>query len=136
MTITIQTTIQAPLEKVWTSWTTPTHITHWNFATDEWHCPEAVNDLKPGGTFSWRMEAKDGSMGFDYAGTYLQVKQPNSIEKQLADGRKVDIFFTEKNGETTVTEVFEPDLQHDPELQRQGWQAILQNFKNYVESQS
>ena len=130
--ITVKTTIKSDLEKVWEYWTTPDHITQWNFATPEWHCPSAKNDLREGGTFSWRMEAKDGSMGFDYAGKYIKIEKPTLIKKELGDRRRVEITFTTKNGGVEVVETFEPD-ENDPELQKQGWQAILDNFKQYVE---
>ena len=130
--ITVKTTINSDLEKVWEYWTTPDHITQWNFATPEWHCPSAKNDLREGGTFSWRMEAKDGSMGFDYAGKYIKIEKPTLIKKELGDRRRVEITFTTKNGGVEVVETFEPD-ENDPELQKQGWQAILDNFKQYVE---
>lgn len=130
--ITVKTIVNAAPAKVWEFWTSPEHIINWNFATPEWHCPSAKNDLKPGGTFSWRMEAKDGSMGFDYAGKYLKIDEPVLIEKELEDGRKVTISFEALDGKVEVIETFEPD-DNDPELQRQGWQAILNNFKKYVE---
>ena len=131
-TITVSTSVSALLSKVWETWTNPKHIMNWNFASDEWKCPRVINDLKPKGKFSWRMEAKDGSMGFDYAGSYLKVDNLQSIEKQLEDGRKIHISFSEKEGFTEVIETFEPD-ENNPELQRQGWQAILNNFKSYTE---
>jgi uncharacterized protein YndB with AHSA1/START domain len=130
--IKIETIIHAKIDIVWRSWTEPGHIVNWNFASPDWRCPIAANDLKPGGRFSWRMEAKDGSMGFDYAGTYVNIQEPESIEKKLDDGRKINISFIEQQGTTKVIESFEPD-DNDPELQRQGWQAILDNFKKYVE---
>ena len=130
--ITVQTRINADLQKVWKHWTDPKHIVNWNFASDDWQCPRADNDLQPGGKFSWRMEAKDGSMGFDYAGTYQVVEELLLIEKTLDDGRKVRISFTEKEGITEVIEEFEPD-ENDLEMQRMGWQLILDNFKKNVE---
>jgi uncharacterized protein YndB with AHSA1/START domain len=119
--------------RVWEYWTDPEHIVNWNFATPEWHCPTAENDLVPGGRFSWRMEARDGSMGFDYAGRYDQIVEGQKIDKTLDDGRKVILIFEKEDNHTRVREIFEPD-ENDPELQKQGWQAILENFKNYVES--
>ncbi len=133
--ITVSTKINAPVERVWEFWTNPEHIVHWNCATDEWHCPAATNELKSEGTFSWRMEAKDGSMGFDFAGVYRGIEPFKKIEKQLEDGRAVTILFSEQDGASEVTEIFEPD-ENEVELQRQGWQAILNNFKKYVESKS
>ncbi len=130
--ITISTKIGSAKEKVWEFWTRPEHIVNWNFASDEWHCPSAVNELKPGGRFSWRMEAKDGSMGFDYSGKYGMIETNEIIKLTLEDGRKVSIEFHENDGLTEVIETFEPDA-NDLELQKQGWQAILDNFKSYVE---
>lgn len=132
-TIIVKNTINANIHKVWKCWTQPGHITKWNFASDEWHCPAASNDLRPGGKFSWRMEAKDGSFAFNYAGTYDKIEESRSIEKHLDDGRKVWIRFEEKGDQTLVTETFEPD-ENDLKLQKQGWQAILDNFKKYVEA--
>lgn len=134
MMITIETTIKAPLSKVWESWTKPKHIVNWNFASDEWHCPTASNDLKPGGKFNWRMEAKDGSMGFDFTGVYDQVNENESITYHMSDGRKVEIRFTQLNGIVKLSESFEAEGTNSDEMQRAGWQAILENFKNYVES--
>ena len=133
-TITVQTNIQVPIEKAWEFWSGPEHITQWNFATEEWHCPKAENDLKPGGRFVWRMEAKDGSMGFDYSGTYVKVIPNELIEKKLDDGRMVRITFKSQNNSTTITETFEAENHNPIELQRNGWQAILDNFKRYAES--
>lgn len=135
--ISISTTINAPVDQVWMCWTQPQHIVGWNFATEEWICPSAVNDLQPGGNFSWRMEAKDGSMGFDYEGQYVAIAPMKRIEKVLGDGRSVTVqFVVESASSTVVTEVFEVEDKNSAELQRQGWQAILENFRAYVESQS
>ena len=132
--ITVSTSVNAPISNVWECWTSPEHIVHWNFATDEWHCPAATNDLKPGGEFSWRMEAKDGSMGFDYTGTYEKIELHHLIEKKLEDGRAVSITFKEVGETVEVTEVLEIEDENSAEMQQQGWQAILGNFKKYVES--
>ena len=132
--ITVLTIINAPVEKVWESFTHPEHIIEWNFATPEWHCPKAEIDLKPGGKFNYRMEAKDGSFGFDFGGTYDEVRQNEKLLYHLDDDRKVEVTFFENNGKTTVTESFDPDKQHPAEMQQQGWQAILENLKKYVES--
>ncbi|MDC6350976.1 SRPBCC family protein [Zeaxanthinibacter sp. PT1] len=134
--ITISTTIRCPIAKVWQFWTQPNHITRWNFASDEWHCPSAVNDLRPGGTLDWRMEAKDGSMGFDYTGTYDEIRPKEIISYQIADGRKVTINFQSVGSETRVKETFEMDNTHPEDIQRNGWQSILDNFKKYAESAS
>ena len=134
--ITVNTEIKAPLERVWNCWTLPEHITHWNFASDDWCCPSATNDLRPGGDFSWRMEARDGSMGFDFNGTYDSIKKGQCIACTLEDGRKVEITFEEHPDGVTVTESFEPESINPVEMQRAGWQAILNNFKGYVESKT
>ncbi|HAA13308.1 MAG TPA: hypothetical protein DCE41_17115 [Cytophagales bacterium] len=131
--ITVQITVRASLDRVWKAWTEPKHITQWNFASPDWHCPSANNDLTVGGTFSWRMEAKDGSMGFDYEGTYKEVSPKSKILATLGDGRKVEIRFAEKDGAVEVTETFEAD-ENNVEMQRQGWQAILENFKSHAEA--
>lgn len=132
--ITVQTSIKSAIDKVWEYWTKPEHITNWNFATAEWCCPNALNDLKPNGKFSWRMEANDGSMGFDFEGTYDNVIEKALISYKMADGRKVDIEFTQNGHEVTVSETFDAEGTNSDEQQRAGWQAILENFKKYVES--
>ncbi len=136
MIITVETSIKAPIEKVWEFWTNPQHITNWNFATDEWCCPSAINDLRPNGEFNWRMEAKDGSMGFDFTGKYDEVKLNELITYKMTDGRTVAINFLEFNNEVKLTEAFEAEGIHSGEQQRAGWQAILENFKKYVETNS
>lgn len=133
-TLTVETIIQVPTDKVWELWTKPEHITQWNFATDEWHCPQADNNIEPGGRFNWRMEAKDGSMGFDYSGVYEQVIPNKLIVYKLDDGRQVNIEFFDLDSKTKVTEKFEIEDLNSIDLQRAGWQAILDNFKNYAES--
>ncbi|SHJ69324.1 Uncharacterized conserved protein YndB, AHSA1/START domain [Arenibacter nanhaiticus] len=132
--ITVQTTIQSNIDKVWNHWTKSEHITNWNFATDEWCCPKAENDLKPKGTFSWRMEAKDGSMGFDFNGNYEKVIERELITYKMEDGRWVKIEFSVKGNEVTIRETFDAEGTNSDEQQRAGWQAILENFKKYVES--
>lgn len=132
--ITVQNTIEAPVQKVWDYWTKPEHITKWNNASDDWHTPRAENDLRPGGTFSSRMEAKDGSMGFDFGGTYDAVTPNEYIESTLGDGRKVKVTFTADGDQTRVSESFETEDTHSIEMQRGGWQAILDSFKKYTES--
>jgi len=131
--ITVETTVQAPLEKVWKCWTEPDHIKIWNAASDDWHTPIAENDLRPGGKFLSRMEAKDGSFGFDFAGVYDEVNLHEVIAYSLGDGRKVTITFKGKDNETNVIETFDPDPSNPIEMQQQGWQAILDNFKKHVE---
>lgn len=132
--ITVQTKVKKDANSTWIIWTNPEHICGWNFASPDWHCPKAINDLRPGGRFSWRMEAKDGSMGFDYCGSYVSIKPKQQITAQLDDGRLVEVNFQENNGETTLTETFVPDKEVDPPQQKAGWQAILNNFKKYAES--
>ena len=133
--ITVETDVEQPVDKVWDCWTKPEHITQWNSASDDWHTPKAENDLRPGGKFSARMEAKDGSMGFDFGGIYDAVEEHEYIEYTLGDSRKVKIYFTPEGNRTKVVESFEAEETHSIEMQRSGWQSILDNFKNYVESQ-
>jgi len=132
--IKIENTIQSPVSKVWEAYTEPKHIVNWNFASDDWCCPHAENDLKPGGKYSARMEAKDKSFGFDFEAMYDEIIPEKKIVYTIADGRKVIIAFEGQNGETKVTTEFETENQNPVEMQRDGWQAILNNFKKYVES--
>jgi uncharacterized protein YndB with AHSA1/START domain len=132
--ITVQTTINAPVEKVWDYWNQPEHITKWCSATEEWHTPRAQNDLRTGGSFSSRMEAKDGSMGFDFGGVYDNVTNHEYIEYTMGDGRKVKVSFTTEGNSTNITESFEAESMNPVEMQRGGWQAILDNFKKYTEA--
>ena len=131
--ITIQNEIKAPLYKVWEYWNAPEHITKWCFASDDWHAPSATNDLQIGSCFTTRMEAKDGSFGFDLKGIYDEIEMHKVIKYHLEDERKVEVYFSQYEGITTVTEHFDPENQHPHEMQQQGWQAILNNFKKYVE---
>lgn len=131
--ITISTDIKAPLQRVWDLFTGPMHIIHWNNASDDWQTSYAENDLKTGGAFLSRMEASDGSEGFDFSGRYTTVIPGKAIAYTLDDGREVSITFSEKAGGTLVSEAFETEDQNSAELQRTGWQAILDNFKKYVE---
>jgi len=132
--IIIQNTVNAPVEKVWTYWTSPEHITKWNAAADDWHSPHAENDLRVGGKFTSRMEAKDGSMGFDFGGVYDEVRKNELIAFTMSDGRKVEVKFSGSGNQTKVIETFEAENENSIELQRTGWQSILDNFKKYVES--
>jgi uncharacterized protein YndB with AHSA1/START domain len=132
--ITVETTIQAPIEKVWKFWTEPQHITQWNNASEDWHTTRTENDLRVGGSFTSRMEAKDGSAGFDFTGNYTTVQEHERIEYSLEDGRKVTVEFAPNGTETRVKETFEADNAHPVDMQQAGWQAILDNFKNYVET--
>jgi uncharacterized protein YndB with AHSA1/START domain len=132
--ITIAADIKAPAEKVWKLWNSPTDIVKWSTPSPDWHTVRAEHDLKPGGKFNFRMEAKDGSFGFDFGGVYDQVKQNEYIEYTIGDGRKVKINFTTKGDVTNVTESFEAETENPIEMQRGGWQAILDSFKKYVEA--
>lgn len=135
-TITVEAAINVPVEKVWEYWTSPEHIPGWNFASPDWCCPRAENKLCAGGKFVWRMEAKDGSMGFDFAGVFNEVKTNELIAYTMDDGRKARITFTRSGNETRITETFEAETIHSLDLQRSGWQAILDNFKKYAEKNS
>lgn len=132
--INVQTTVLISLEKAWKLWTQPEHITQWNNASDDWHCPKATNDLKVGGTFSYTMASKDGEMSFDFEGTYTNVMPLSVIEYTIIDGRKVIIHFEKTENGIQITESFEPETIHSEELQRDGWQAIVYNYKKYCES--
>ena len=134
ITITVEALINAPIEKVWINWTLPEHITQWNNASDDWHTTSAINDLQVGGKFSARMEAKDGSFGFDFWGVYDEVKTNELISYTLGDGRKVSISFNSDGNTIKVTETFEAEEENPVEMQRGGWQAILDNFKKYTEA--
>ncbi|CAM5214185.1 putative protein YndB with AHSA1/START domain OS=Ureibacillus acetophenoni OX=614649 GN=SAMN05877842_11330 PE=3 SV=1 [Ureibacillus acetophenoni] len=131
--VTVETTVQAPVEKVWAYWNEPTHMTKWSFASDDWHSPSAENDLRVGGKFTSRMEAKDGSMGFDFGGVYDEVKEYEFISYTMGDGRKVKVSFSGQGNETKVVETFDAETTHPIEFQQAGWQAILDNFKQYAE---
>lgn len=132
--VTVQTTVNAPIEKVWECWSAPEHITKWNSASDDWHTPSATNDLRTGGTFTARMEAKDGSFGFDFGGTYDEVKIHELIAYTMGDDRQVTVHFTGNGNETKVVEIFDAESENPVDMQRDGWQAILDNFKKYVEA--
>ena len=131
--ISVKIKVNAPVDKVWKYWTEPKHITHWNFASPEWHSPSAKNDLREKGRFSYRMEAKDGSRGFDFEGVYERVEPQKRISYTLDDGRKTDVYFQEDGNYTFVEETFEADMSHPAEMQKTGWQAILDNFRKHVE---
>lgn len=134
-TITVETTISSPVQKVWELWTGPEHIVKWCQASDDWHAPAATNDLRVGGTFSTTMAAKDKSAQFDFAGTYTRVVPHEIIEYVMADGRKVKLVFEDQGLITKVTETFDPEGTNSLELQRQGWQSILDSFRRYVEGE-
>lgn len=132
-TIIIETKVQVPLAKAWKDYTDPSAIMMWNVASEDWHCPRALNDLRVGGRFSSRMEAKDGSEGFDFEGTYTEVKEGELIAYVMDDGRTVTVEFSELDGVTTLTVTFEPENEYSHEYQKAGWQSILDNFKLYTE---
>ncbi len=135
-TITVETTVNAPLEKVWDYWTKPEHIVNWAFAADDWEAPRADNDLRVGGTFTTVMAAKDGSVSFDFRGTYTAVEELELMEYDIsgADGRHVKIEFEQVPEGVRITETFAPETINSEEKQRSGWQAILDNFKKYSEA--
>ena len=132
--ITVQTKVQAPLDKIWSFWTVPEHITKWNSASEDWHTPYADNDLKVGGKFKYTMASKDGTMSFDFIGTYSVIQDKRTIAYTIEDGREVIIVFEEQEDGVIIRESFDPELENPKELQQQGWQAILDNFKKYVEA--
>jgi uncharacterized protein YndB with AHSA1/START domain len=132
--ITISAKVKAPAEKVWELWTSPEHITKWNAASDDWHTPRAENDLRVGGRFLSRMEAKDGSFGFDFTGTYDEVEPLKRIAYTMEDGRRAIIDFNESQGVIEIITVFDAESQNPIDMQRDGWQAILDNFKHYTEN--
>lgn len=131
--ITVQTTINAPLDKVWNCWTNPEDIIKWNNASEDWHTPRAENDLRAGGNFNYRMEAKDRSMGFDFYGVYDNVIHHKLIEYTMGDGRKAKVVFKEDNNKVEVVEIFEAENENSFELQKIGWQSILNSFRKYTE---
>ena len=130
--ITIQATVQAPAEKVWTCYTQPEHITNWNFASDDWQCPWATNDMRIGGRYVARMEAKDGSFGFDLEAVYESIEPGKSFIYSMG-GRTVEVQFTEEDSGTRVVITFDAETENPVEMQRAGWQSILDNFKRYAE---
>ncbi len=134
--ITVETVVNKPIEIVWDAWNNPEHMTKWNFASDDWHSPSAQNDLKIGGRFSARMEAKDGSTGFDFGGIYTNIEEKAVIEYTMdgEDQRKVKVTFETVEGGTKVTETFDAENVNTIEKQKGGWQSILDNFKKYTES--
>ena len=132
--IKVEAIINADIEKVWNCWNSAAHITQWCFASDDWHAPQAVNDLKVGGNFVTTMAAKDGSFSFDFGGIYSAVEKHSHIAYTMGDGRKVEVHFAKSTDGVVVTEMFEPESQNSEEMQQAGWQAILNNFKKHVES--
>ena len=134
MKITIETLVKANAQQVWDAWNDPDDIVQWNAASDDWHTTENQNDLREGGTFSSRMEAKDGSMGFDFEGTYTRVVPGKHLAYTMPDGRTVAVDFIEQEDGVLVRETFDAEEENSPEMQRQGWQAILDNFRRHVEA--
>lgn len=132
-TITISAIVAVPRARVWELWTEPVHIVHWCFASDDWHAPRAENDLLVGGRFVTRMEARDGSRGFDFAGTYTEVIAGERLALVLGDGRVMTVTFADRPGGTEVTETLEVETENPVKMQRDGSQAILENFRKYAE---
>jgi uncharacterized protein YndB with AHSA1/START domain len=131
--VTVETTVNIPITDLWNYWTLPEHIIQWYHASDDWHAPFAENDLRVDGKFRTTMAAKDGSFQFDFEGVYTRVDPRQRIEYVIADGRKVNIFFSSQGNRTHITESFETEEINSVEQQRDGWQAILDNFKKYAE---
>jgi uncharacterized protein YndB with AHSA1/START domain len=136
MKITIETVVKADLNTVWDAWSNPEDIKQWNTAQDDWHTTRSEVDLREGGKFLSRMEARDGSIGFDFEGTYTRVAPHKAIEYQMSDVREVRVEFVEVDGGVLVKEVFDAETENTPEIQRAGWQAILDNFGRHVEAKS
>ena len=132
--ITVTTLVEAPIEHIWECWTNPDHIMEWNHASDDWHCPAATNDLTVGSTFSSTMSANDGSATFDFEGTYTDIVEYERIEYSLGDDRHISVTFEEEGDKIRVTEVFDAETENSPEMQQAGWQAILDNFRDYTEA--
>ncbi len=133
--IQVTTLIHAPIEKVWEYYISPEHITKWAFASDDWEAPYAENDVRVGGKFLTRMSSKDKTEGFDFNGVYTQVKEFELIEYEMEGGRKVSVIFTPKENSVEVVTIFEMEHENSRELQQDGWQAILDNFKKHVEAE-
>jgi len=132
--ITVETNINAPIDKIWQYWNEPEHITKWCFASDDWHAPSATNDLTVGGKLNTRMESKDGAHGFDFEATYTEIIPFEKIQYEMSDGRKVEVVFKKEDMGYRIIETFDAENENPIEVQRDGWQAILNNFKRYVET--
>ncbi|MBW0179320.1 SRPBCC family protein [Sediminibacterium sp.] len=130
--VTVSASIEAPVQKVWDAWNNPEDIKQWNTADPSWHCPASENDLREGGSFKHRMEARDGSFGFDFGGVYDKVVLHKEITYTMSDGRMVTTLFEEAGNTVTITSTFDAETENPVELQQQGWQAILNNFVQYV----
>ena len=135
ISITVETTVPVSPELAWEYWTKPAHITQWNQASDDWHTPRAESDLRAGGAFSSRMESKDGKYGFDFGGIFDAVEPPRLLDYTIGDGRKVQVTFESVASGTHIVETFEAEGENSAELQRQGWQAILDSYRKYVTKQ-
>jgi uncharacterized protein YndB with AHSA1/START domain len=133
--ITVETHVQQAIEKVWSDFTDPKAVVAWNNASDDWHTPKALNDVRTGGGFSYRMEAKDGSTGFDFEGTYTSVIDREYIAYEMSDGRRVEVKFIPEDGGVHIIETFDPEHENTRDMQRSGWQSILDNFKKYTEAE-
>lgn len=134
--ITVQIKIADSIDKIWDLWTLPLHITKWNMASEDWHTPFAENDLKVGGKFKSTMASRDGTMSFDFTGTYSSIENKKLIAYTMEDGRKVIVVFDQQEDGVEIRESFDPESENPEEFQQQGWQAILNNFKKYVEDNS
>lgn len=132
--ITVSVVVQASPERAWEAFTNPTSVTEWNFAGADWHCPRAQNELREGGAFCYRMEARDGSMGFDFEGTFLELSPPTQLRYSFGEDREVLVRFAPEGNRTLVSQSFTPETTHSLEQQRAGWQAILENYRKYVEA--
>jgi uncharacterized protein YndB with AHSA1/START domain len=132
--VNVSVQVNASVEKVWNAWNAPEHVVHWCFASDDWCAPHASSDLRVGGSFITRMEAKDGSFGFDFGGVFDEVVEHKRIVYHMSDGRKVEILFVANGNTTTVVENFDAETENPVEMQQQGWQMILNNFKKYAET--
>lgn len=132
--IKVEAIVSSEISKTWDAYTKPSHITKWNFASEDWHCPKAENNLKAGGKYLARMEAKDGSFGFDFTAIYDEVLQQERLVYTLADGRQASVEFSTTTKGTRITVAFDPESENSIDMQRDGWQAILNNFKKYLES--
>ncbi|WP_288445661.1 SRPBCC family protein [uncultured Chryseobacterium sp.] len=132
--ITVSAAINADAKKVWNYYTSPEHITQWNFADPSWQCTSASNDMRVGGKYAARMEAKDGSFGFDFEAVYDEIKDGENFKYTMPDGRQVEVDFKEQDSKTHLNVAFDPENQNPEEMQKGGWQAILDNFKKYTES--
>lgn len=132
--ITVESIVSADIKKVWDYYTKPEHITKWNFASDDWQCPKAENDMRVGGKYTARMEAKDGSFGFDFEATYSEITDKEKFTYTMGDGREATVNFKNLDDKTKVTVTFDAESVNSEEMQKGGWQAILNNFKKYTEN--